>query len=179
MTNKINKINNNDVIMETLRTSVESFNNSAPAEFAIGIDTEEYIRFCDNVISQIKETPVTSLNISTISAIITKVLTNYVEDKLGKKNIVLNIYDIIESGALRSIADNAISDGNLRLANQGYNLRLHHDEFYNNLVAMLKSLATNGKMEMMEINQTAMALLCHMTDEMISKALSSQEGYVS
>ena len=174
MTNKIT----NDIIMETLRTSVESFNKSAPADFAIFGD--EYQQFCDTVISQIKATPVTSIDISTIGAIITDVLTKYAEDKLGRKNVVLNIDDMIESGSLRQIADNAINDGNMRLFNQGYKLRLDYDAFYFKLVELLKGKATDGEMQMMELNQTAMALLCQMTDEMVASAFASQEtGYVS
>ena len=174
MTNKITS----DVIIETIRASVESFNKSAPAEFEIVGD--DYQKFCDTVISQIKATPVTSINISTIGAIITDVLTKYAEDKLGRHNVVLNIDDMIKSGSLRQIADNAINDGNMRLFNQGYKLRLDYDTFYNKLVELLKGKATNGDMLMMELNQTAMALLCQMTDEMVSKAFASQEsGYVS
>lgn len=171
MTNKIA----NDIIMETLRTSVASFNHSAPAEFAIFGD--EYQKFCDKVISQIKATPVTSISISTIGAIITDVLTKYAEDKLGIHNVVLNIDDMIESGELRRIADNTISDGNLRLFNQGYKLRLDYDTFYDTLVELLRGKATNGEMQMMELNQTTMTLLCQMTDEMVASA-SQKTGYV-
>ena len=149
-------------------SNIESFNNSAPAEFAIV--GNDYIKFCDTVESRINKLPITQLNIESVMLVITKALTEYAEEKIGKKYVMVDIHRIQSDGSLRIIADNAIRDSNICNSRRGFSIRLEHDEFYSRLVTLLENEAIDGEMSMLAVNQTAASLICKMTDEAIAAA---------
>ena len=151
-----------------MASNIEAFNNSAPAEFAIV--GNDYIKFCDTVESRINKLPITQLNIESVMLIITKSLTEYAEDKIGKNCVMVDIRRIQSDGSLRIIADNAIRDSNIYNSRRGCSIRLDNDEFYTRLVALLENEATDGEMSMLAVNQTAASLICKMTDEAIAVA---------
>ena len=159
----------NKIIYDLMISNIESFNNSAPAEFAIV--GNDYIKFCDTVESRINRLPITKLNIESVILVITKSLTEYAEDKIGKNCVMVNIDKIQSDGSLRIIADNAIRDSNICNSRRGgCSIRLENDEFYTRLVALLENEATDGEMSMLAVNQTAASLICKMTDEAIAAA---------
>ena len=158
----------NKIIYDIMASNIESFNNSAPAEFAIV--GNDYIKFCDTVESRINKLPINDLNIESVMLIITKSLTEYAEDKIGKNCVMVDIRRIQSDGSLRIIADNAIRDSNICNSRRGCSIRLDNDEFYTRLVALLENEATDGEMSMLAVNQTAASLICKMTDEAIAVA---------